>query len=169
MFMPKTSVRKALTIAAAFGVFQTAMPLAGYFAGRSFTGYITAYDHIVALALLAFIGGRMVIEGIKSPTKNSKRDQSRGDLRAGALIMQAIATSIDALIVGVGLAAAGLPVDELIKAAILIGLITFGLSFIGVQAGRRFGTLLGSRAEIAGGLILIAIGLKIFIEDVFFS
>jgi putative Mn2+ efflux pump MntP len=107
----------------------------------------------------------MVIEGIKA-SKNPARKRNGRALGAGALLVQAVATSIDALIVGVGFAAVGLPVPELAKAVVLIGSITFALSFAGVQAGRRFGALLGSRAEIIGGLILIAIGLKIFAEDV---
>ncbi|MDR1043375.1 MAG: manganese efflux pump MntP family protein [Clostridiales Family XIII bacterium] len=163
MCMPKASGRKALAVAAAFGGFQAAMPLAGYFASRSFTVYIEAYDHIVALALLAFIGGRMVIGGIKA-ARNKESVSDERDLGAGALLIQAVATSIDALIVGVGFAAVGLPVAELAKAVILIGSITFVLSFAGVQAGKRFGALLGSRAEIIGGLILIAIGVKLFAE-----
>jgi putative Mn2+ efflux pump MntP len=139
------------------------MPLAGYFASRSFTVYIAAYDHIVALALLAFIGGRMVVTGVKSE-RGKEKERRAGDLSAGGLLMQAVATSIDALIVGVGFAAVGLPVAELAKAIVLIGSITFALSFVGVQAGKRFGALLGSQAEIIGGLILIAIGVKLFVE-----
>jgi putative Mn2+ efflux pump MntP len=165
-------LRRALSVAAAFGGFQAAMPLAGYFAGRTFTGYIEAYDHIVALALLAFIGGRMIREGVRSMRKgaaNAAPGEGKGkDLSAGSLLLQAVATSIDALIVGVGFAAVGLPPSELVKAVILIGATTFALSFAGVWAGKRVGALLGSRAEIVGGLILIAIGVKIFIEDMFF-
>jgi putative Mn2+ efflux pump MntP len=163
MCMPKAGRRKALAIAAAFGGVQAAMPLAGYFASRTFTVYRAAYDHIVALVLLAFIGGRMVIGGIKA-AKNKVNVRDEKDLSAGGLLLQAVATSIDALIVGVGFAAMGLPVAELVKAVILIGSITFTLSFVGVQAGKRFGALLGSRAEIIGGLILIAIGVKLFVE-----
>jgi putative Mn2+ efflux pump MntP len=165
-------LRRALAVAAAFGGFQAVMPLAGYFAGRTLTGYIEAYDHVVALALLAFIGGRMIREGVgalRESREGSAQDGRRGKVfSAGSLLIQAVATSIDALIVGVGFAAVGLPLSELIKAVILIGAITFALSFAGVWAGRRVGALLGSRAEIAGGLILIAIGIKIFLEDMFF-
>jgi putative Mn2+ efflux pump MntP len=163
MCMPKADRSKAFAIAAAFGGFQAAMPLAGYFASRSFTVYIAAYDHIVALVLLSFIGGRMVIGGIKA-AKNKADVRDEKDLSAGGLLLQAVATSIDALIVGVGFAAMGLHVAELAKAVILIGSITFVLSFVGVQAGKRFGALLGSRAEILGGLILITIGVKLFVE-----
>jgi putative Mn2+ efflux pump MntP len=156
-----------LAVAVAFGAFQAAMPLAGYFAGSTFTGYIEAYDHLVALALLAFIGIRMILEGARSVLKGAPTREPK-DLSAGSLLVQAVATSIDALMVGVGFAAVGLPSSALAGAVILIGAITFALSFAGVYAGKRFGALLGSRAEIVGGLILVAIGIKIFIEDVFF-
>jgi putative Mn2+ efflux pump MntP len=160
---PGIGVRRALAVAAAFGGFQAAMPLAGYFAGRTFAGYIEAYDHVVALALLAFIGGRMIAEGVRSMRRNAAARAPK-DLSAGSLLMQAVATSIDALIVGVGFAAVGLPRPELAKAVILIGATTFALSFTGVWAGKRFGALLGPRAEVVGGLILVAIGVKIFVE-----
>jgi putative Mn2+ efflux pump MntP len=165
MCMPKAGARNALAIAAAFGIFQALMPFIGWLAGGTFAGHIEAYDHIVALALLAFIGGKMIFEGIRAVRKGSTARPVRA-LNLGSLLLQAVATSIDALIVGVGFAAIGLPAAELFKAVILIGGITFALSFIGVWAGKRFGTLLGSRSEIIGGMILVAIGLKIFIEGV---
>ncbi|MDR2163368.1 MAG: manganese efflux pump MntP family protein [Clostridiales Family XIII bacterium] len=166
MGMLKSGVGKALIIAVAFGGFQTLMPLAGYFASLTFTGYIAAYDHVVALALLAFIGGRMIAEGVKSAREIPDKRAPRS-LSVSSLLLQAIATSIDALIVGVGFSAVGLPLPELAKAVILIGSTTFALCFAGVYAGKRFGALLGPRAEIIGGLILIAIGVKIFVEDMF--
>jgi putative Mn2+ efflux pump MntP len=165
--MPRARVRDSMRIAAAFGAFQAIMPLAGYYAGSVFAGYIKAYDHIIALALLGIIGGRMISEGIKSSRGRAEERPAR-ELRFGALLIQAVATSIDALVVGVGFAAVGLEPAGLATAVIFIGVITFALSFAGVHAGKRFGALLGSRAEIAGGAILVAIGLKIFIEHVFF-
>jgi putative Mn2+ efflux pump MntP len=159
-------VRKALAVAAAFGGFQAVMPTVGYFAGGIFTGSIEIFDHVIALVLLAFIGGRMMREGVKAVRKGAPAREPK-DLSAGSLLLQAVATSIDALMVGVGFAAIGLPQSELASAVVLIGATTFALSFAGVYAGKRFGTLLGSRAEIVGGLILIAIGVKIFIEDIF--
>jgi putative Mn2+ efflux pump MntP len=164
MSMPGVGARKALAIAFAFGGFQAAMPFAGYFLGRTFISYIAAYDHIVALVLLGFIGGRMVIEGVRSQ-KNSAAVREVRTLTAPMLLLQAVATSIDALIVGIGFATMGLPVPEMAGAAALIGIITFALCFAGVQAGRKLGALLGARAEIVGGAILIAIGIKTFIED----
>jgi putative Mn2+ efflux pump MntP len=166
MSMPEADGKKSLAIAAAFGGFQAAMPLAGYFAGQTFTGYIAAYDHIVAIVLLSFIGGRMVYGGMKARKEGAKSGRA-GGLSAGSLLVQAVATSIDALIVGVGFAAMGLSAGESAKTVILIGSITFALSFVGVQAGRKIGAQLGARAEIIGGLILIAIGIKIFVEDMF--
>jgi putative Mn2+ efflux pump MntP len=159
----RPGVKNALIVAAAFGVFQALMPFIGWVMGGTFAGHIDAYDHIVALALLAFIGGKMVFEGVKSMRKG-QTERSVRELRFGPLLVQAIATSIDALIVGVGFATVGLALSEILKGAGMIGIITFALSFLGVLIGKRVGALLGPRAEIIGGLILIAIGVKIFIE-----
>jgi putative Mn2+ efflux pump MntP len=109
----------------------------------------------------------MVVDGVKS-IREAPETRGGRNLSMASLMLQAVATSIDALIVGVGFSAVGLSVPDLTRAAILIGTITFALCFAGVYAGKRFGALLGSRAEIAGGLVLIAIGIKIFAEDMFF-
>jgi putative Mn2+ efflux pump MntP len=165
MRMARSNASGALRIAAAFGFFQAGMPLAGYFVGSAFSGVIEAYDHIVALILLAFIGGRMIYNGIKSYAAGQgpqTQTTAERELSAPSLITQAVATSIDALIVGVSFAAVGLDRVALVGAVSLIGAVTFALSFVAVRMGRRLGALLGSRAEIVGGLILVAIGLKIF-------
>ncbi|MDR0595993.1 MAG: manganese efflux pump MntP family protein, partial [Clostridiales Family XIII bacterium] len=162
MSMPRGGAKSAVATAAAFGIFQALMPTLGWLVGSTFAGYIDAYDHIIAPALLAFIGGKMLFEGIQSVRAGLKTPPEK-ELRLGALLVQAVATSIDALIVGVGFATVGISQAELAKAALLIGAVTFALSLAGVMAGKRVGGLLGPKAEILGGLVLLGIGLKIFI------
>jgi putative Mn2+ efflux pump MntP len=165
MCMPKAGAKSALAVGFAFGGFQALMPALGWLAGSAFAGHIEAYDHIVALVLLGFIGGRMIVSGVRAYRSGGTEPPSRA-ISAGALVVQAVATSIDALACGVGFAAVGLTAPELARAVILIGAITFGLSYVGVYAGRRFGALLGPRAEIVGGAILVGIGVKIFLDGV---
>jgi putative Mn2+ efflux pump MntP len=160
--MPKASIRRALTIALAFGVFQAIMPLIGSLAAYSFARYIEAYDHIIALGLLAFIGIRMISEGIKG--MRSPEDCPARELSLGGLFVQAVGTSIDALMVGISFAALSMSTAQLGTSVLTIGVITFGLSLVGVLIGKRVGSRIGKRAEIIGGAILIVIGLKIFIE-----
>jgi putative Mn2+ efflux pump MntP len=166
---PRANAGRALMTAAFFGIFQAAMPLAGYLAGSMFSEYIENYDHIVALILLGFIGGKMVFGGIKSMQGDVAASEVKAVSLGSAmlsLLVQAVATSIDALIVGVGFAAMGMTLPACIRAVLLIGAVTFALSFVGVLVGKRLGALLGPKAEIAGGLVLIAIGVKIFVEHV---
>jgi putative Mn2+ efflux pump MntP len=171
--MPKFKIRQALAIAIAFGAFQAIMPIIGYSLGYMVADKIAAIDHIAALVLLGFIGGRMIFDGIKSLRQGRRREHEhdappRKALSASGLMIQAIATSIDALIVGVSFAAIGLSWGGMLGAVLSIGVFTFALSFIGVALGKKFGSLLGSKAEIWGGAILFGIGIKIFIEHVFF-
>jgi putative Mn2+ efflux pump MntP len=189
--MPRFRVRQAFAVAIAFGVFQALMPAIGYSLGYMIADKIAAVDHIAALVLLGFIGGRMVFGGARRLTREQARAQTQGEetvraqgqeehaqtqdhpsakaLTAPGLIVQAIATSIDALIVGVSFAAVGLSWRGMIGAALAIGVFTFVLSFVGVALGKKFGSLLGSKAEIVGGAILLGIGLRIFVEHTFFS
>jgi putative Mn2+ efflux pump MntP len=169
--MPEVRKRKATLIAFAFGFFQALMPLIGCLLGSVFAGYIRAYDHIIALVLLGFIGGKMIYEGAKSLRASGGEgpDAQSRDIGLGTLLIQAIATSIDALIVGVGFAAVGFTMRGLITAVLIIGLTTFIISFTGVIAGKKLGSLLGKRAEIIGGVILIGIGVKVFVEHTFFG
>lgn len=168
--MKKSDPKAAFAIAFSFGLFQALMPTAGYFLGSAFEEVIKEFDHYIALIFLGFIGGKMIYDGIKE-----RRAEKRGELNEekpfklsfAALMLQAVATSIDALIVGVGFAA--LPNVNIRAAAAIIGIITFALSLIGVFFGKKFGQLIGSRAEIFGGIILGAIGLKVFIEHLFFG
>lgn len=168
--MKRIFFKKALIIALAFGIFQGLMPLIGFFLSTSFSDLIDQWSHIIALILLGVIGGKMLVEGIGELRNKDKYDLKECDfnekrLSLFRLFLQAIATSIDALIVGVGFAA--MKVD-ILPAVSFIGIITFVLSLAGVYAGKKFSELLGSKAEIFGGLILIGIGMKVFIENTFF-
>lgn len=151
-----------LAVAVCFGVFQGLMPAIGFFLGKAFEGYIRAFDHWIALALLGYIGGKMIWDALKGG-----EEASEYTLTAKLLLMQGIATSIDALAVGVSFAA--LPDVNILTAALLICAETFVFSFIGVAFGKRAGQKLGSRAQLIGGLILVGIGIKIFVEHVFFG
>ena len=172
--MKKNDPKAALAIALSFGLFQALMPTAGYFLGSAFETVISSFDHYIALIFLGFIGGKMIYDGIKELRESKKEGAESGEkeeknfkLSFGALMIQSVATSIDALIVGVSFAA--LPNVNIWTAVLLIGVITFAISLVGVFSGKKFGQLLGSRAEVFGGLILVGIGLKVFIEHVFFG
>lgn len=148
-------VKKALLIALFFGIFQAVMPLIGYYSGSLFKEYIESIDHYVALILLSIIGISMIIEGKKNKLEETK------ELSIKRLILQAIATSIDAFAVGISFAALGV---NIYIAILIIGLVTFVLSFVSCYIGKKFGELLKNKAQFVGGIILIGIGLKIFIE-----
>lgn len=152
------------SIAACFGIFQGLMPTIGYFLGSTFTQYITRFDHYIALVLLGFIGGKMLFDGIKKD-KACELDGTR--LTVGALLLQGVATSIDALAVGVSFAAVMDSMVLALFAASIITVCTFAFCFVGVFIGKRFGDILNNKAQTAGGLILIVIGVKIFVEHVF--
>ncbi|MBP7222682.1 MAG: manganese efflux pump [Sedimentibacter sp.] len=153
--------KQILSTAAAFGFFQAFMPVLGFFIGSTFSDYISSLDHWIALILLGFIGGKMIIEAIKELKEPEACLTSSKDLSTKTLLVQAVATSIDALAVGVGLAV--IKVD-ILSAALSIGIITFINSIIGSNLGKKFGQLFKQKAEILGGLILVGIGIKIFIE-----
>lgn len=148
--------RATFRLAFHFGLFQFLMPVIGWFLGVSVAPYISAFDHWIAVALLSFVGGRMVLSGLaeEDEKENFKKDPSRGL----TLVMLSIATSIDALAVGLSFAMLRTPI---LTASITIGVITGALSFFGVQLGRKLGTKFGERMEIVGGVVLIAIGLRI--------
>lgn len=146
-----------LIIGAWFGGFQALMPTVGYFLGSTFEKYITSFDHWIAFVLLAFIGGNMLREGLSK--EEEKRDAS---FACRTMVVLAVATSIDALAVGITFAL--LPDVNIIVAVALIGVTTCILSAIGLKIGNIFGAKYKSRAEITGGVILILIGLKILLE-----
>ncbi len=135
------------------------MPLVGWLLGRQFEGYIASIDHWIAFALLGFIGGKMIYEVTK---KDRCPDDEDGDLlNIKQLFLLAVATSIDALAVGITFAFLQVAI---LPAVSLIGVITFLLTFAGVCVGHQFGARLKSKAELAGGIVLILIGLKILLE-----
>lgn len=158
LHMRRFNVRHALIIAGTFGVFQAVMPLIGWVLGTQFAPYITGIDHWVAFGLLALVGGKMLWEAFSS---HDDTEQDFDRINTRQLLVLAIATSIDALAIGITLAF--LP-GSIIQAVILIGITTFVLAFLGVVIGRRVGQRFGKPAEIAGGVILILIGTKILID-----
>lgn len=143
-----------------FGAFQGLMPLIGYLLGSTFADKITSIDHWIAFILLALIGGNMIKESLEKD-----EEKVNDSLGFKAMLVMAIATSIDALAVGVSFAFTDFEPDWFVYIAfVLIGIITFTLSSIGVKIGNIFGTKFKSKAEFAGGLILILLGLKILLE-----
>ncbi len=162
MTIRDAKAREASAIGLAFGLFQALMPVIGYAAGQVFTEYVQHFDHWIALVLLGFIGGKMVYEGIRE-CRCPEATPVRKKLGMRMLVVQAVATSIDALAVGVSFAFLNI---NIISAALFIGVTTFICSFIGVFIGKKCGCMLGVKAEILGGVILVLIGLKIFIEHV---
>ena len=151
-------ISKALTIALFFGLFQGLMPIFGWLAGEYIADYISAFDHWVAFALLTIIGVKMIYESIRNKPAKFLRAYT-----LKVILVLSIATSIDALAVGLSFSFLDI---SIFFPAIIIGVITFLLSFFGVYVGGRFGKVLKNRIEILGGLILIVIGLKILLEHV---
>lgn len=156
--MKKMSFKNAIIIGLYFGLFQAGMPLIGYFLGTSFEDKITTFDHWIAFFLLGFIGINMIRETF-SP--NDEEDEKNVSLDFKTMSVLAIATSIDALAVGVTFAFFKV---SIISAVAFIGIITFTLSILGVKIGTVFGSKYKSKAEFAGGLILIGMGIKILIS-----
>lgn len=158
--MKRLRMDQALLIALFFGGFQALMPLLGWFLGSGFQSFIEPVDHWIAFALLAFIGAKMLWDAFHDDEEeDAAAENARLDLKE--LVMLAIATSIDALAVGISFAF--LQVD-IVPAVALIGIITFALSFVGVAVGHAFGSRFEKPATIIGGIVLIAIGLKILLE-----
>lgn len=151
------NVRKSLTVGLYFGIFQAVMPLIGYFAGIQFADKIVAYDHWIAFILLAFIGGKM-IEGC---FKKDSADIEEASLSPGKMLPLALATSIDALAMGVSFAFLKV---QILPAVTFIGITTLIVSMTGVKIGDVFGTKYKSKAEFAGGIILVFMGFKILVE-----
>ena len=150
-------IRHVLRMALFFGGFQAIMPIVGFLAGLSLKGYIASWDHWIAFGLLSLVGGKMILEAFKISSAEKKQDPSS----LLVLLALSVATSIDALAVGVTLS---LLTASIALAVTIIGLVTFGLSYAGVAIGKRFGHFFESRIEVLGGLILIAIGTKILIQ-----
>lgn len=163
--MKKVNYKNTVIIALFFGVFQGVMPLIGWLLGRNFEQYITSIDHWIAFVLLAFIGGNMIREGLKGDDEVSEEAlttleySEKLDLKE--LTVMAIATSIDALAIGITFAFLKV---SIVPAVTLIGITTFIISLGGVFIGNYFGVKYKNKAEIAGGVILILIGTKILLS-----
>lgn len=161
MVVPRLRLRDACKFGVFFGVFQAIMPFIGWMAGKTFSGYVAAIDHWVAFVLLGFIGAKMIYEAFHE----DEECQTENPLRFRVLLLLAIATSIDALAVGVTFAFMKISV---LPSVLTIGAITFVISTVGALIGKKAGTALGSRAEVVGGVILILMGIKILAEHLFF-
>lgn len=157
--MRKVNKLHCFVIALFFGGFQALMPWVGWLLGRQFDQYITAIDHWIAFLLLAFLGGKMIAEALKKEEEEVKKAESRLDIRE--LFLMSVATSIDALAVGITFAFLNV---SIVPAITIIGCTTFVLSAAGVFIGNIFGSRYKSRAELCGGVILVLIGVKILLE-----
>jgi putative Mn2+ efflux pump MntP len=146
-----------LRLALSFGLFQFFMPVAGWLAGRTVADVIAGYDHWIAFALLAYVGGRMIRESFRGGDAAPPADPTQG----WTLLMLSVATSIDALAVGLSFAFLKTPI--LFPSAV-IGVVCFLMTVAGMRFGERLGRLVGRRMEMVGGLVLIGIGLKILFE-----
>jgi putative Mn2+ efflux pump MntP len=154
-------VKHTLRIAVFFGGFQALMPLVGALAGLSFKEYIADYDHWVAFVILSAVGGKMIYESYK--IKEAQKNYSPSNILV--LLALSVATSIDALAIGITLS---LVAASIVTAVIVIGLVTFLLSYIGVMLGKKFGHVFENKIEVVGGLVLIALGVKILLEHTVF-
>lgn len=159
--MKKADLKGQLTCGILFGGFQALMPLIGFFLGSLFAEMIVAIDHWVAFALLAFIGGNMLKEALSKGCDCGCEEQN-ADLSVKTMFVMAVATSIDALAIGISLAMAGNV--NIWTAIVLIGITTGVFSAIGVKIGNIFGSKFEKKAQLAGGLILILLGTKILLE-----
>jgi putative Mn2+ efflux pump MntP len=144
-------------MAVSFGLFQAFMPLLGWATGLSLSGFVSGIDHWGAFVLLGFIGGKMIYDsrGMKMSEEKSK------SLKLTALLMLSIATSIDALVVGFSFSFLQM---AMVTPVLIIGIVTFLLSFVGISFGSKLGHLFENKVEVAGGIVLIIIGIKILAE-----
>ena len=161
--MDRFKYKNALIISLFFGGFQALMPLIGWLLGSRFIKYIGAFDHWIAFALLAAIGTKALLEALRDDGSEEARDADGGEkLNYKELLLLAIATSIDALAVGITLAI--IPNIGLVFSISVIGIVTFIISYCGVAIGHAFGARFKKQASIAGGVILILIGLRILLQ-----
>lgn len=156
IILKKISFRQFFRLSFHFGLFQAFMPIIGWLAGLTVEKHIKTYDHWIAFILLAFIGGKMIYEAFREEEEEIKNDPTRGM----SLVILSIATSIDAMAVGFSLAV--LKVSIWLP-SIIIGIITLCMSVLGMNIGKFVGVLFGKRVSIAGGIILLIIGIKILI------
>lgn len=158
--MRKLSKKQALIIGLYFGGFQALMPFVGWLLGSQFQKYITSIDHWIAFILLGFIGGKMMIEAVREWNEEEVVDVMDAPIDHKNMLVLAVATSIDALTVGITFAFLGTPIVEAIT---IIGITTMVISIAGVVVGNFFGSRYKSKAEFIGGLILVLLGLKILL------
>lgn len=159
--MKKLNKKQALIIGLYFGGFQALMPFVGWLLGSQFQKYITSIDHWIAFILLGFIGGKMMIEAVREWNEEEVVDVMDAPIDHKNMLVLAVATSIDALTVGITFAFLGTPIVEAIT---IIGITTMVISIAGVVVGNFFGSRYKSKAEFIGGLILVLLGLKILLE-----
>ena len=159
--MRKLDKKQALIIGLYFGGFQALMPLIGWLLGSQFQQYITSIDHWIAFILLGFIGGKMMVEAVREWNEEETVEVMDAPIDHKNMFVLAVATSIDALAVGITFAFLNTPIIEAIT---IIGITTMVLSIIGVIVGNFFGSRYKSKAEFIGGLILVLLGLKILLE-----
>ena len=160
---PKMSIRKMNIIAGTFGIFQTLMPLIGWLCVHTIVNIFTSFQKFIswiALLLLLYIGGKMLADGIKNRDGNVEAPA----VGIGALMVQAVATSIDALSVGFTITDYNFPMA--LVASLIIGLVTYGICLAGLKIGKTAGTRLAGKASILGGIILIIIGIEIFLKGI---
>ena len=157
----RLNITHAFRMAAFFGAFQAFMPLIGYLAAASVKDYIAHYDHWIAFGLLSIVGVKMIIESFKIKAEKQNFDPSNLII----LLILSVATSIDALAIGVTLS---FITQAIVKAVIIIGIITFILSYLGVFIGKKFEHFFETKIEALGGIILIAIGVKILLQHILF-
>jgi manganese efflux pump family protein len=159
--LPSLTGRHLFRFGFHFGLFQALMPVVGWLAGMTIQKWIVAFDHWIAFALLASIGGRMLWEAFHPDEKTERGDPTKG----WSLILLSVATSIDALAVGLTLAMLDVPIWI---PSLMIGLVAATLTIVGMLLGRRVGKHWGPRVEVFGGLVLIGIGVKILVEHLVF-
>jgi manganese efflux pump family protein len=157
----RLKIRHIFRMAVFFGGFQAIMPLVGSLAGISVKEYVAGYDHWAAFVLLSVIGAKMIYESFKI----TSAEENFNPENTMVLLALSVATSIDALVVGITLSFLRV---SIVTAAVIIGLVTFALSYLGVLIGKRFGHFFENKIEAIGGLVLIALGLKILIQHLFF-
>ncbi len=150
--------RAVFRLAFHFGLFQFMMPVAGWFLGVRFVSYFKAFDHWIAFGLLLIVGIRMILSGLDKFEDPIKKDPSRGM----TMVMLSVATSIDALAIGLSLAMLDI---NIWYPSVMIGVITAAMSLAAIAIGKRLGVLFGKRMEIVGGLILVFIGTRILISQ----
>jgi len=155
--IPRITLRTRLRLAFHLGLFQFLMPVVGWAAGLTVREHIEAYDHWIAFTLLAFVGGKMVIDAFGH--EDSERDDPT---RGWKLVVVSVATSIDALAVGISLGV--LHSEGIVYPGIVIGIVAAAFTAAGLHLGKRLGAVFGKRMEVVGGLVLVAIGVKILLD-----